>query len=101
LPIIGLLSAAGLPIGARTLSGAPASRTQACPDDDSGIALPPGFCAIVFADYIGHARYLVGGVPNPKDYGSPMPPKGGAQLSGSDVSAVAAYIWAHGHQAAR
>ncbi len=55
----------------------------------------------MFADYIGHARYLVGGVPNPKDYGSPMPPKGGAQLSGSDVSAVAAYIWAHGHQAAR
>jgi hypothetical protein len=30
-----------------------------------------------------------------------MPPKGGAQLSGSGASAVAAYVWALGHQAAR
>ena len=41
------------------------------------------------------------GVPNPKDYRSPMPPKGGAQLSSSDVSAAAAYVWALGHQTAR
>jgi cbb3-type cytochrome c oxidase subunit III len=38
------------------------------------------------------------GVPSPKDYRSPMPPKGGAQLSNADVSAVAAYVWALGHQ---
>jgi hypothetical protein len=41
------------------------------------------------------------GVPNPKDYRSPMPPKDGAQLSSDDVSAVTAYVWALGHQAAR
>jgi hypothetical protein len=29
----------------------------------------------------------------------PMPPKGGAQLSESDVTAVAAYVWAIGHAA--
>jgi hypothetical protein len=41
------------------------------------------------------------GVPNPKDYRSPMPPKGGAQLSNDDVRAVGAYVWALGHQSAR
>src|SRR5215469_4723520 len=32
---------------------------SACPKDDSGLKLPPGFCATVFADGIGHARHLV------------------------------------------
>ncbi|MFC5864231.1 c-type cytochrome [Acidicapsa dinghuensis] len=27
--------------------------------DDSGLKLPPGFCATIFADDIGHARHLV------------------------------------------
>jgi glucose/arabinose dehydrogenase/mono/diheme cytochrome c family protein len=30
-----------------------------CPKDDSGLKLPAGFCATVFADDIGHARHLV------------------------------------------
>jgi len=30
-----------------------------CPNDDSGLQLPPGFCATVFADNIGHARHMV------------------------------------------
>jgi len=38
------------------------------------------------------------GVPRPKEYGSPMPPLGGAQLSPSQLSAVAAYVWALGHR---
>ena len=33
--------------------------TDACPGNDSGLELPPGFCATVFADGIGHARHLV------------------------------------------
>jgi len=32
---------------------------QACPGDESGLKLPSGFCATVFADGIGHARHLV------------------------------------------
>jgi len=36
-----------------------ASRSQTCPDDDSGLKLPAGFCATVFADSIGHARHMV------------------------------------------
>ena len=37
------------------------------------------------------------GVPTPKQYRSPMPPMGGAQLSDDDLNAVAAYVWAVGH----
>jgi glucose/arabinose dehydrogenase len=35
------------------------NKTQACQNDDSGLTLPPGFCAAVFADDIGHARHMV------------------------------------------
>jgi glucose/arabinose dehydrogenase len=31
----------------------------ACPGDDSGLTLPAGFCATIFADEVGHARHLV------------------------------------------
>jgi glucose/arabinose dehydrogenase len=43
------------------------------------------------------AHTITVGVPQPKQYGAPMPPMGGADLSPSDVSAVAAYIWALSH----
>jgi glucose/arabinose dehydrogenase len=33
--------------------------SQTCPGDDSGLKLPAGFCATVFADNIGHARHMV------------------------------------------
>ena len=35
------------------------SKNVTCPNDDSGLKLPAGFCATVFADGIGHARHLV------------------------------------------
>ena len=35
------------------------SQPQSCPNDESGLKLPAGFCATVFADGIGHARHLV------------------------------------------
>jgi glucose/arabinose dehydrogenase len=41
------------------------------------------------------------GVPKPRDYEVPMPPRGGASLSDSDVAAVAAYVWAIGHVAGK
>jgi len=44
---------------------------------------------------------IADGVPNPKDYRSPMPPMGGAQLSKSDLGAVAAYVWALSHRSVR
>jgi glucose/arabinose dehydrogenase/mono/diheme cytochrome c family protein len=42
-----------------TFTTAAYSPTQACPNDDSGLTLPPGFCATIFADGIGHARHMV------------------------------------------
>jgi len=45
---------------------------------------------------IGHTINV--GVPRPQKYGAPMPPMGGAQLSSSELSAVAAYVWALGHR---
>jgi len=35
------------------------TKSQNCPDDDSGLKLTAGFCATVFADNIGHARHMV------------------------------------------
>ena len=45
----------------------------------------------------GIEKTITNGVPNPKNYRSPMPPKGGAQLSPEQTQAVAAYVWALGH----
>jgi mono/diheme cytochrome c family protein len=44
------------------------------------------------------AKIITDGVPNPKEFRSPMPPMGGAQLSPSEVAAVADYIWALSHR---
>src|SRR5258708_28908714 len=87
LPLVGLLLAAGSPALAQA-QGAPA-----CPGDNGGITLPPGFCATVFADNIGHARHLVvapngvvyvntwsGGY-----YGNDTPPAGGFLIALQDT----------------
>src|ERR1700744_2271566 len=29
-----------------------------CPETHAGITLPPGFCATIFADNLGHARHM-------------------------------------------
>jgi glucose/arabinose dehydrogenase/mono/diheme cytochrome c family protein len=40
-------------------SSAVGAKSQACPNDDSELQLPAGFCATVFAEGIGHARHMV------------------------------------------
>jgi glucose/arabinose dehydrogenase/cytochrome c553 len=35
-----------------------AAPARQCPGDNGGLSLPPGFCATVFADHLGHARHL-------------------------------------------
>lgn len=47
--------------------------------------------------YAGILRTIKQGVPHPKDYRSPMPPMGGAQLTPSQLKALAAYVWALSH----
>lgn len=59
------LSLFGVAALARTRSNpvkadlAKAAGSAPCPSNDTGLTLPPGFCATVFADGIGHARHLV------------------------------------------
>lgn len=48
----------------------------------------------------GIAKTITEGVPQPKQYRSPMPPMGGAQLTPDQVSALAAYIWGLSHSGA-
>jgi glucose/arabinose dehydrogenase/mono/diheme cytochrome c family protein len=48
----------------------------------------------------GILKVITEGVPKPKQFRSPMPPMGGAQLSDMQASAVAAYVWALSHKTA-
>jgi glucose/arabinose dehydrogenase/mono/diheme cytochrome c family protein len=45
----------------------------------------------------GILKVITDGVPQPKQYRSPMPPMGGAQLSDTQASALAAYVWGLSH----
>jgi glucose/arabinose dehydrogenase len=49
--------------------------------------------------YAGIAKTITEGVSQPKQYRSPMPPMGGAQLTPDQVSALAAYVWSLSHRA--
>src|SRR5271154_1538780 len=59
VPAIAALSA--LCVGSSLASGRSGAETksQGCPSNESGLKLPAGFCATIFADGIGHARHLV------------------------------------------
>src|SRR5258708_38842363 len=69
-------------------------KTQACPNDDSGLTLPPGFCAKIFADGIGHARHMVASPTgilyvntwSGRYYGNDTPPAGGFLVALQDKS---------------
>ena len=50
-------AAALLAVGAAAF----AQSKPSCAGDNGGITLPPGFCATVFADNLGHARHIVFG----------------------------------------
>ncbi len=69
LSMLALLTSVALAACAKTENGnasgdssAAASSTVAssasCAGDNGGLTLPPGFCATVFADTIGHARHI-------------------------------------------
>ena len=58
--VLGALFVVGQPASAQTSANSNAQdASHACPHDDSGLKLPDGFCATVFADDIGHARHMV------------------------------------------
>lgn len=45
----------------------------------------------------GIEHTIANGVPEPKEHQNAMPPMGGVELSQADLKAVAAYVWALGH----
>jgi mono/diheme cytochrome c family protein len=47
--------------------------------------------------FAGILKVITDGVPQPKKFRSPMPPMGGAQLSDTQASALAAYVWGLSH----
>jgi glucose/arabinose dehydrogenase/mono/diheme cytochrome c family protein len=59
IAMLGACSAASFSASAQSTPTEAASETAGCPRDDSGLTLPAGFCATIFADGIGHARHLV------------------------------------------
>src|SRR5258708_32369462 len=72
------------------------AKGQACPNDDSGLQLPAGFCATVFADEIGHARHMVAAPSgvlyvntwSGRYYGNDTPHAGGFLVALQDKSGV-------------
>jgi glucose/arabinose dehydrogenase/mono/diheme cytochrome c family protein len=48
-----------LALGGEQSNATPEAKSQACPKDDSGLRLPVGFCASIFADDVGHVRHMV------------------------------------------
>ena len=75
----------------------------ACVGDNGGLSLPPGFCATIFADKIGHARHLVV-APNGvvyvntwsgRYYGNDTPPRGGFLVALQDKTGVGKADVAH------
>ncbi|HEX4051568.1 MAG TPA: c-type cytochrome [Steroidobacteraceae bacterium] len=72
--------------------------------DGSGTPLGPPLTAHAWlwsnGSYAGISHTIDQGVSEPKQYRSPMPAKGGAQLDSNQVSAVAAYVWALSHPSA-
>jgi glucose/arabinose dehydrogenase/mono/diheme cytochrome c family protein len=58
LVTLGVFLAAGVSFPSLAQSGPPAAPGAACPGDNGGLTLSPGFCASVFADNIGHVRHM-------------------------------------------
>jgi hypothetical protein len=72
------------------------THVQPCPADQTGLHLPAGFCATVFADGIGHARHLTV-APNGvvyvntwsgRYYGNEVPHAGGFLVALQDTGAT-------------
>jgi glucose/arabinose dehydrogenase/mono/diheme cytochrome c family protein len=59
--LAGLLAVSSIAAAQNQPNSGAKTTSPSCPNDNSGLKLPAGFCATVFADDIGHARHLVVG----------------------------------------
>jgi glucose/arabinose dehydrogenase len=78
-----------------TCSGCHGSDARGGPQAPS---LVSGHSVVSDGSLTGITETINNGVPRPRGYEVPMPPKGGAPLTDADVAAVAAYVWAIGHR---
>jgi glucose/arabinose dehydrogenase len=92
--VIAILLMTGSSSSAQDQPSPEATSAAACAADNGGITLPPGFCATVFADGVGHARHLVV-APNGvvyvntwsgRYYGNDTPPAGGFLVALQDTT---------------
>jgi glucose/arabinose dehydrogenase/cytochrome c5 len=58
LPGLRLTTSAAALAAAILAAPGSAQAADACPGDNGGLSLPPGFCATVFADNLGHVRQM-------------------------------------------
>jgi glucose/arabinose dehydrogenase/mono/diheme cytochrome c family protein len=96
-------TAAQVALGARIFHGEVSSGTCAgCHGSDAkgspiGADLTSGTWLWSDGSLAGITTTISAGVATPKQHAGAMPPMGGSPLSGADVQAVAAYVWALGH----
>ncbi|WP_242123616.1 c-type cytochrome [Sphingobium sp. Sx8-8] len=57
--VLALSAACFLLAGCHAESTQPDQVTRSCTGDNGGLSLPPGFCASLFAEGLGHVRHLV------------------------------------------
>jgi mono/diheme cytochrome c family protein len=113
-PNAGVVSTAALPmppgvtkdevvLGDRIFHGEAANGTcTGCHGSDAkgspqGPSLVKGYWLVGDGSFQSITHIIADGVPKPRNYSDPMPPRGGAPLSDTDVSAVSAYVWAISH----
>src|SRR4029077_4706451 len=90
---LGWLVAAG-PAASAAPETAAAGAAGACPGNNAGLRLMPGFCATIFADKLGHPRHMVvapNGVVYVNTwsgvyYGNDTPPAGGFVVALQDTA---------------
>ncbi|MGH8137450.1 MAG: PQQ-dependent sugar dehydrogenase [Steroidobacteraceae bacterium] len=91
-------------LGARVYSGQAGGATcTGCHGaDGTGTPLGPNLADSKWlwsdGSVVGIRKTITEGVPNAKEYRSPMPPMGGAQLTPDQVAAVSAYVWGLSHR---
>jgi len=102
LPVPEGATAAIVALGDRIYHGQGGAACAGCHGANAtGSPLGPGLTSKKWlwsdGSYGGILKTITEGVPRPKEYRSPMPPMGGAQLTPEQLSAVAAYVWALSH----
>ena len=99
LSALAVVSASALVLGIgpahHPLAAQPGDELADCAPGNGGLTLPPGFCAAVFADHLGHARHLTGASDgtvyvntwnSPNYFPNSPAPGGGVQQSGGRVT---------------